>query len=315
MIINNSSKNLKNYCKACGSRLIKNNPEKCKNCGFIFFSDYEEEFNYELNYNDNSNYNNFEPSKILDHYKNSPNIKWALKKLKILRPNFRNPTLLEIGASQGAFMKLASDYNFIVKGIELSSSSIKYAIRNFNFKNNLELGECRRKEKNEKKVNIVCAFEVLEHCKNPVSFMENIKSWLSPNGFVLISVPNSRRLAVRLGRREIQDYPPHHLMYFNKKSLSYLLRNSGFKVLEVKTSRLTHSDILSALFPNFARKRAASLGSFQPISNKIKDSDKVDLQFSNLYSIITFLGRIIARLIDKIFPELGSRLMIIAKKS
>ena len=301
------------YCKACGSNIKKSNPERCYKCGFLFYNNYREEFDYNKGYDEDSDYNKLKPYQILDHYKKSPNIIWALKHLKVIRNKITSPRLLEIGPSQGAFMKLSSQLGYSVKGIELSSSSIEYAKNNFNFGGNLELGECRRKQDKENCVDVVCAFEVLEHSQDPIEFMENIKTWIGTKGFAFLSVPNSRRLSVRIGRREIQDFPPHHLMYFNKDSLSSLMERVGFEVLEVNISPLTHSDILSAVFPTIAKKRASSLGSFQPVGIKKNNKNKSRINIVKFYPMLIIFGKLISKVIDKVFPQLGSRLMIMVK--
>jgi hypothetical protein len=53
---------------------------------------------------------------------------------------------------------------------------------------------------------------------------------MSDNGVLMLSVPNERRLFLKIGR-EWWDKPPHHLTRFSERGLRRLLVRSGFEVV------------------------------------------------------------------------------------
>jgi SAM-dependent methyltransferase len=82
-----------------------------------------------------------------------------------------------------------------------------------------------------KTYDVVCFFEVLEHQTDPRAFLRRAMSLLKPGGLVLGSVPNNQRY-LPLGIREPFDYPPHHLTWWDKGSLSHLFEAVGLRDME-----------------------------------------------------------------------------------
>ena len=76
--------------------------------------------------------------------------------------------------------------------------------------------------------------QVIEHFANPVSVIRKCKNLLSRSGMLYIATPNISSFASRIRKKEF-DYliPPEHLSYFNKITLSKLLRSENFKILYI----------------------------------------------------------------------------------
>lgn len=82
----------------------------------------------------------------------------------------------------------------------------------------------------------VHAANVLEHVVDPRAILVQFRELLRPSGKIVISVPNSRSLQVKLaGTRSPVIDPPHHLHYYGPESLARLVTEAGFEVTEVAT--------------------------------------------------------------------------------
>ena len=79
----------------------------------------------------------------------------------------------------------------------------------------------------------VCAFHVLEHLPDPVSFLGLLRRCLRPGGSLFLSVPNR----MRSGRASLEplDCPPHHLTRWSSQSLETLARRLNLVVVETAT--------------------------------------------------------------------------------
>jgi 2-polyprenyl-3-methyl-5-hydroxy-6-metoxy-1,4-benzoquinol methylase len=298
-------------CLACGTprrRLAKSSP--CVECGFVFHGVPEHRFDYESEYDEHTSYNGQPAEVVLAHYRAAPNTRWALDHLARLRAEGAS-SLFELGASQGAFLSLARTLGYSVHGVELASASIAYGHEVLGLRQELEAGVWRGRRDDERPVDVVCAFEVLEHSEDPLAFLAMMRSWVKPGGAILISVPNGRRLSVRVGRREAQDFPPHHLMYWTSKSLRRAVVRSGLSPIEVTTSALTHSDLLNIAAPKIAARRAVDSGAFRPVGEPTS-SKGLPTGVKRIYPVLVGLGKLVARGLDTV-PELGQRLMIYAR--
>jgi 2-polyprenyl-3-methyl-5-hydroxy-6-metoxy-1,4-benzoquinol methylase len=78
----------------------------------------------------------------------------------------------------------------------------------------------------EKKFDIITMLEVLEHTRKPFQYLKKIHSDLNKNGIVMITVPNNDWLLMKGYKNDLISM---HLFYFNKKTMTNLLKKAGFK--------------------------------------------------------------------------------------
>jgi predicted SAM-dependent methyltransferase len=82
---------------------------------------------------------------------------------------------------------------------------------------------------------------VLEHISDPIEFLKLMHQQLNVGGLVSIIVPNDFNpfqliLRDHLGFDPWWVAPPHHINYFNFKSLAALLEKCGFEVLHQEST-------------------------------------------------------------------------------
>lgn len=137
-------------------------------------------------------------------------------------------TILDVGSYQGLFLHavqeiwgcdgVATDYNekginFAKQALGLKSSWVTKDIYT---------------DKTTKKVKFVTMLHVLEHLRDPLRYLNNLKeNVLMPNGILYIEVPN-------LFGAPLND--PTHFFTFSHQSLDYLLNAAGFEILNLTTS-------------------------------------------------------------------------------
>jgi 2-polyprenyl-3-methyl-5-hydroxy-6-metoxy-1,4-benzoquinol methylase len=104
----------------------------------------------------------------------------------------KNTRILEIGSGYGFFIEYMEQNCFKIKGLEVSKSRRQYSetkckseIYSLNLiKDNVPEDMLGRFE-------VIVMFQVLEHITDPVTFMMKVKSMLSPDGKLIIEVPNA----------------------------------------------------------------------------------------------------------------------------
>ena len=83
---------------------------------------------------------------------------------------------------------------------------------------------------------LLTAFELTEHLYDPFSFIQRVHALLKKDGRFLLTTLNGQGFDIALLWENSKSVnPPHHLNFFNPKSMVYLLEKAGFQILEVET--------------------------------------------------------------------------------
>ncbi|WP_419730616.1 class I SAM-dependent methyltransferase [Lichenicola sp.] len=96
---------------------------------------------------------------------------------------------------------------------------------------------------------VTCAFQVLEHVREPLAFIEAMAALTRPGGRIILSTPNAEAYIAR--SRDVLNVAPHHHTWWTDRCWSWVADRLGFARLE-----LLHSSIDEVLMP-WARMVAA----------------------------------------------------------
>lgn len=199
----------------------------------------------------------------------------------------RLQTLLDIGAANGYFVELATFNGYVAKGIEVSQSAVLWA-------NNLGRNvSCSSIEDfvTDEKFDVITLLDVLEHLESPKIAIQKISSMLNNAGLLVINVPDQSSLFARICGLKWHAYlPPEHWFYFGKKSLSHLLINSNYEIMDIgnlaksfKVEYILCTIKNSPQFPLLLRKISESLIKVLP---KFIMRTKVKIPiYDNLYAV------------------------------
>jgi SAM-dependent methyltransferase len=186
------------------------------------------------------------------HFKDSPHVYNIISLL-----NFRGD-FLDFGAGSGYMTELARRLGYKVSAVEES-----YGFREFIKEIIPEVevySSIQELEGRNKKFDVVSTMHVIEHVPYPIEVLKNIYSILSPQGILIVVVPNLDRAYYRFGEvgKEIEDsidwngisngycasdFPPHHLTRFNGETIKKALMLSGFKNIAIGYSPLNAWDL------------------------------------------------------------------------
>ncbi|OGT38155.1 MAG: hypothetical protein A3F12_04640, partial [Gammaproteobacteria bacterium RIFCSPHIGHO2_12_FULL_38_14] len=133
--------------------------------------------------------------------------------------------LLDIGCGDGAFLLQAKKEGWQVVGTEISSSA--YSNNDFEIRKNLTdlfpLGP----------FDCITLWHSLEHMQDPKQTLAHVYELLTPQGLLLIAVPNAAGWQSRLfGSRWLHRDVPRHIFHFNPHSLCRLLQAEQFDLIK-----------------------------------------------------------------------------------
>ena len=136
--------------------------------------------------------------------------------------------VLEVGSGYGAFVHYTSKSHTVIgteasREIAEASNGMILSARDCGFYQRLPDGS----------FDLIYMEHVLEHIPNPVELLNSLVRLLSPQGVLVICVPNHGCLLSRILRlRWPWTCPPLHLYYYQKGSLARLLQKFNLSVLE-----------------------------------------------------------------------------------
>jgi hypothetical protein len=173
--------------------------------------------------------------------------KALLIKERILKFENKNPVkfIIDIGGGYGVFdeeIKLIMDIETIIiepsvhlagicreKGLEVVEKFMEEIMPN-------ELPKGRK---------CYVSFELFEHLHDPTLFLKTVYDNMEPGDLFIFTTLSSMGIDIQLlGQHAKSLSPPHHLNFMNPKSVSVLLIQNGFEVLEAITPGKLDMDIL-----------------------------------------------------------------------
>lgn len=155
----------------------------------------------------------------------------AEHRLSVVRPFARSGRWLDVGCGAGHFVEAAARGGLEIHGIDVSPAAVERArARGLD----VEVATVER-FRPAAPFDTICAFDVLEHMREPDAFLRHLHGWLAADGALALTLPNVNSIYPRLlMRRHWFYYLPHeHLFYFNPDTVTRLLRQEGFEVRRI----------------------------------------------------------------------------------
>lgn len=189
---------------------------RCKECGFLQWSDLKDTLPLFEN--------------VQDHSYESVRKERAVCQKKILEIIYKNKSkgrLLDIGAGSGILVEQAIKMGFKAEGIEPSEWFYTKAKEH---KVPVHLGMFPHSDL-KGPYDIVTLIDVLEHVPEPLKLLSEIPKVLASNGIVVVIVPDVGSLPAKMLGWKWWNFKPGHIGYFNKKTLELIFNNAGFKLI------------------------------------------------------------------------------------
>ena len=139
--------------------------------------------------------------------------------LERLKPRDGSGSILDIGVGSGITLKVAEPYFKTLYGVDLVSyllpdikNKVAFSIVDLNFE---------KLPYADSSLDMVTAFQVIEHLENPFYVMREVARSLRKGGYFIFSVPNPYHLSFKLKYLFTNNMPPwteanNHLLFLTK---------------------------------------------------------------------------------------------------
>lgn len=191
--------------------------------------------------------------------------------------------VLDVGCAGGYFAKLLSRRGCEVIGIDANPEAVERAHRFCvsAYAGDLDRAHLRDILPAALRFDVVVFGDVLEHLRDPMRLLEEARSLLTEEGYVVASIPNVAHGAVRLSllsgafdyqRLGILD--DTHLRFFTAKTVEELFLSAGFRLTRVERTKLPIF-ASSELLPRVDREDFAEA----VVEQVLADAESETLQF------------------------------------
>ena len=203
----------------------KLNVLKCNNCGLVTldsFSHISDNFYEESRMHASK-------IKITSWLKETEND--DMRRFLFLNKKIKNKTILDFGSGNGNFLLKSKNIAKKIYGVEPEKQ-----FKSFFKEMELNVFRCLDEIPNSK-FDLITAFHVFEHLKDPLDVLKRFKPFLKTKGEIIIEVPNSDDALLSLyNSNSFSDftYWSQHLFLFNESTLEDLIIKAGFKVNFIK---------------------------------------------------------------------------------
>lgn len=150
--------------------------------------------------------------------------------------------MLEVGSGRGAFGHLAAARGYDVTVTDRNPHGVEYAIRHFGLRG--VTGEFESVEL-DGPFDVVAAFDVIEHVRDPRAFIERVSALLTPGGIAAIGTPNAHSPLIRVATLMARvtagrwHYPlwrlfgdgAEHLHLLSETGLERMARRAGLEAI------------------------------------------------------------------------------------
>jgi SAM-dependent methyltransferase len=112
-------------------------------------------------------------------------------------------------------------------------------------------------------LDLVCAFEVLEHLLNPSEFFSQARKCLKTGGKLLCSTPNAASVEIQFTKNESNTVDVEHISLLTPSAVHSLANRYGFAVDFIETPGQFDLELISKIHPllNFAKRFLPSVSS------------------------------------------------------
>lgn len=223
------------YCPENGKGLVQ-----CQKCGLVYVSPRPDANELYALYGE-TYFKNDDNATVgyHDYVADEHNIRKTFDRRLSMLHRFIQPgdqrKMLDVGCAAGFFMDEAARRGWKVEGLDVSNFAVEYIKERFGYNAyNTPLIETNFLEAGS--YSLISMFDVIEHVPDPTANIKRAAELLHSGGvFALITPDVGSFVAQITGKRWIgYKLSEEHVYYFSAKTLSRMLNEAGFDVLDVR---------------------------------------------------------------------------------
>lgn len=152
------------------------------------------------------------------------------KKYSIIDKYSKGKRLLDIGCGTGELINYCSQNGYQVQGVEPNFKARKFAVEKYNLKISDDISS---EYLTGNLFDCITLWHVLEHVDQPVETLRQITKLLTPEGILIIAVPNSNSWDALHYKKYWAAFDlPRHLSHFTYQTLNFLTEQNNYRLVK-----------------------------------------------------------------------------------
>jgi SAM-dependent methyltransferase len=201
----------------------------CRRCGFVFADGIPPKAAFDRYY--------AKASKYEFSHREGHQHAWEIERLAALARWLAakvpvSSRLLDAGCATGELLVQLRDQGFTsLTGLDPSPACVEFARRHHDMR--MLQGVLAEKPADEPPFEILVLSAVLEHIPDLPPFVQQLQNWVTPQGLLVIEVPDAEHFARALNA-PFQEFSVEHVNFFSSASLTNLLGTCGFSPIALR---------------------------------------------------------------------------------
>lgn len=158
------------------------------------------------------------------------------REFNIIAKHKNSGNLLDVGCAAGLGLEVAKKKGWKVKGVEISEVACNYAKGKFGL--DIFRGSLEEAQYPDCYFDLIMAYGTIEHIQDPMSFLREVKRVLKDGGIFILATPD---IGSWLGKRRFQYKPLEHLYYFNRNTITAMLKTAGLEAFGFRRMKVCRS--------------------------------------------------------------------------
>jgi SAM-dependent methyltransferase len=219
------------YCPENGAGLVK-----CPQCGLVFVGTRPDPNELYALYGE-TYFHNDESGVVgySNYIGDEQNIrKTSRRRLKHVECFVKPGRMLDVGCAMGFFIDEAKKRGWQVQGMDVSSFAVEYARSHFGL--DVQHGALTELDFPAGSYDLITLMDVIEHVPDPTAYVRRAAELLRSGGVLVLATPDVDSLPARLAGEKWVGYKlsEEHIYYFSVKTLTRMLYDDGFEVVNVR---------------------------------------------------------------------------------
>jgi 2-polyprenyl-3-methyl-5-hydroxy-6-metoxy-1,4-benzoquinol methylase len=144
----------------------------------------------------------------------------------------RKGRLLDVGTAAGAMLVAARDAGWEAEGCEPNRWLAEWGAREYGVR--IRSGTVFEQDYEPASFDVVTLWDVVEHAPSARGLIEHCRTLLKPGGLLIVNYPDIGSWIARVMKRQWLFLTSVHLHYFDRRTITRLLNDSGFEVTVVR---------------------------------------------------------------------------------